>query len=169
MKSQLTVLLIFLCSISVHAQLAYSDRGHWIGARAGYVPAGPSKGLAGILMYEYRSHKTLSWQLDMSAIQFPSGLSLILGAGMRLRIPLATVNKNVYALVGFSSGSMYPVLFAAAGAEYGIIERIGLVIQYRSYTSNFDYLRPTYGIYSVGITYDITSTSLRESYLMEKE
>jgi len=125
--------------------------------------------MGGVLMYEYRFHSYLSSQFDLSAIQFPTGLSFILGAAIRLRIPLGTVNKNVYALAGFGSGSMYPVLYSGAGIEYGFSKRIAMFIQYRSYTSNFDYLQPTYGIYSAGVNFDITSSSLRESYLLEKK
>jgi hypothetical protein len=136
--------------------------------RVGYVPTGLSAGLAGVGVYEYRIDRTLSAQFDITGVQFPSGLSFILGAGVRLRFPFARYNKNIYGMVGFGSGSRYPVLYAATGIEFGITERTAVFFQYRTYTPNFDYLKPNYGIYSLGLNIDITPTSLRESYLMEK-
>lgn len=169
-KNIVSILLaIFLTSINLYGQHEYSDRGHWLGMRVGYVPTGLSSGLAGVAMYEYRFDNLWSSQFDLSAIRSPNGGAFILGAAMRLRVPLGLMNKNIYGLVGFGSGSMYPVLYAGAGVEYGVTKRLSAVMQYRSYTSNFDYLAPTYGIYSVGVNFDITSLATNESNIMEDE
>jgi hypothetical protein len=63
---------------------------------------------------------------------------------------------------------MYGVLSYALGFEYGIVERISILVQYRKYTANFDELQSPYAVFSIGINIDLTPASLRESYLLDK-
>jgi hypothetical protein len=164
-SSLILILSILFCCISASAQQLYTDKGHWIGFDIGYVPSGDN--IAYLAKYEYRFARNWSIPLELADMRFSRGYSLILSGGLRLRIPMFKFNKNIYGQFGFSAGSMYPVLYGSLGAEYGITEDVSVNLQYRKYTSNFDYLKPNYSVYLLGINIDITPKILRQSYLLK--
>lgn len=160
------LVLVILGATSTLAQSSYTDRGHWIGLRGGYVPSGETLALSG--MYEWRFDRYWSTAVDLTGLNMSGGYTFLIAAGLRMRIPLFKYNKNIYGQFGIGSGSMFPVLFAALGFEYGFTETLSVFAQYRRYTANFDNLRPFYTIYSIGVNLDITPSELRQSYILGK-
>ena len=144
-------------------QATYTDKGHWLGGRAGYVPS--RENLAAILMYEYRFDRYWSAAFDLTGLGLAKGFALIIAANLKLRIPILKYNKNLYGQFGFGSGSVYPILQGALGFEYALTEKVSLFVQYRKY-ANFDDLHPERSIYSVGVNIDVTPASVRQSYLL---
>ena len=145
----------------------YSDKGHWIGARVGFFASTSevSKSWAGIVMYEYRFAK--NWSLPFELLRFnKSGeSSFVLNGGLRLRIPTSYPARNIYGQLGISGG--YFVFYGAIGFEYGLNDNVALFAQWKTYTPNFDTVKPHYWLFSVGINYNITPQKSRESYLIE--
>lgn len=155
--------VIVSCTV-LHAQSAYTDKGHWLGGRVVYVPSPEHFGA--LFMYEYRFDKYWSAPFDLTGLQLSHGFSVLLAGAMRLRLPLPNANKNIYAEFGLGSGSMYPVLHYAVGFEYGITEKVAVFAQYRKFSPNFDHLQPHYSTYSIGVNFDVTPSILRQSYLL---
>ena len=77
MKNLLVIFIVFVATpAQALSQLAYTDNGHWIGLRAGLVPAGSERGLNGTALNEYRFHRNLSMPLELTGLQFTSGFSI---------------------------------------------------------------------------------------------
>jgi hypothetical protein len=161
--------ILFACLISssyLFGQTVYTDKGHWVGLTAGYVPSRDNFAFTG--MYEYRFERYWSVMVDLTNFNLTNNSALVVGTSLRMRIPIARYNKNIFGQFGLGSGSIYPVLFYALGFEYGIVEKISVFTQFKRYTSNFDKLLSPYTVYSVGLNIDLTPASVRESYLLDK-
>lgn len=164
-----TFTLLLLTGVLSYAQkpLPYSDRGHWIGGRIGLFasPNDISQSWTGIVVYEYRFAQ--NWSVPLEVLRFnKAGEKLfLLNCGMRLRIPLSYPARNVYGQAGISGG--YFVFYGAIGFEYGFNDDVSLFTQWKTYTPNFDTVKPHYWLISIGVNYNITPQKNRESYLLE--
>jgi hypothetical protein len=163
-------ILLLMGVASVYAQAGasiYSDRGHWIGGRIGLFASSRelSKSWSGTLMYDYRFSDY--WSLPVELTRFSkSGKELfLLNGGLRMRIPISYPARNIYGQIGISGG--FFVFYGAVGFEYGFNDDLALYVQWKTYAANLETIRPHYWLFSIGINWNITPRTTRESYLME--
>lgn len=159
--------------------LAFTDKGHWLGFKAGYIASGEPFSDRWIMsgMYEFRFGK--NWSLPFEATFYKrvsviwDGIEnnryisqiLALSTAMKLRIPLGRPSTNVFVQAGVGSGSMYWVFHYALGLEYGITDRVTGYLQVRQHSPNLDIDE---FFFQIGINLDVTSSRLKQEYLTGK-
>lgn len=159
--------------------LAFTDKGHWIGLKAGFIASGEPFGDRWIMsgMYEFRFAK--NWSLPIEASWFKrvrvinDGIKnnryvnkeLALSAALKLRVLLSKPSTNVFVQTGVGSGSMYWVYHYALGMEYGITDRVAVYLQVRQHSPNLDIDE---FFFQIGINLDVTSSRLKQKYLTGK-
>jgi hypothetical protein len=156
-------------SVTANQRLLQSDKGHWLTLRVGGIAGGTDIGNRWIVLGGYEGRFSRHWSIPIE-FQVFQDISyhrswFMLAAGLKARFQLPRPSTNLYLQAGMSTYLIGPIFYYAAGAEYGLLDRLSIYLQVKRFGSYSDIGD---SFITIGININATSERLREKYESEQ-